>query len=199
MRSSNVGIGKAKFGIGLSWNEPLLLDPEFQHLRFNARRGQKCMLAHDHDELPSRGLNSLPLIQFDTNALSSGSGDFGKTIFSFTSSSPLPRPRRGAPFPFKRRVVPVFDPFGTDIVTSPTGVGTRIRPPSTASESEIGNSNNISSPSRVNRLSARTSTSMSASPGPPLPAPGAPLPFKRRTCPSIRPGGIFTSSVPPSG
>src|SRR5271156_5262092 len=92
-RSSNVGIGKARFDIDLSRNEPLLLDPEFQRRCLDARRGQKFLLAHDHDRLPSRGLNSLPLVQLDTNASSSGSGDFGKTTFSFTSSSPLPPPR----------------------------------------------------------------------------------------------------------
>lgn len=47
---------------------------------------------------------------------------------------------------------------------SPVGVGTRIRPPSTASEREIGNSREMSSPSRVKRRSDRTSTSIRASP-----------------------------------
>ena len=46
-----------------------------------------------------------------------------------TISSPFLPPRRGALFLFKRSVVPVFDPFGTDIVTSPVGVGTRIYSP----------------------------------------------------------------------
>src|SRR5580704_19492322 len=82
-RSSNVGIGKCRFGVGSSRNEPLLLDPEFQRPCLDARRGQKFLLAHDHDGFPSRGLNSLPLVQFDTNASSSGSGDFGKTTLSF--------------------------------------------------------------------------------------------------------------------
>src|SRR5258705_2187389 len=52
------------------------------------------------------------------------------------------------------------------MVTAPVGVGTRIRPPSTASESETGNSREMSSPSRVKRRSGRTSTSIRASPGP---------------------------------
>jgi len=50
-RSSNVGIGKARFDIDLSRNEPLLLDPEFQRRCVDARRGQKFLLAHDHDRL----------------------------------------------------------------------------------------------------------------------------------------------------
>src|SRR5258706_6974513 len=51
------------------------------------------------------------------------------------------------------------------MVTSPVGVGTRIRPPSTASERETGNSREMSSPSRVKRRSGRISTSIRASPG----------------------------------
>src|ERR1700684_2601237 len=70
-RAGNVGIGKARFGVGLSRNEPLLFDPELQRLGLNARRGQKFLLVHDHDGLPSRGSNALPLVQFDTNASSS--------------------------------------------------------------------------------------------------------------------------------
>ena len=53
-------------------------------------------------------------------------------------------------------VVPVFEPFGTVMVTAPVGVGTLTLPPSTASDSEIGNSSEMSSPAGSFSSSAPT-------------------------------------------
>jgi hypothetical protein len=125
----------------------MLFDPKLDSLGIEPRGLQEFLLTHGHDEAPSRGLNSLPLAQVERKASRSGSGPFGSTTFNFTSSSPLPPPRRGAPLPLRRRVVPVLDPLGTDTMTSPAGVGTRIWPPNTASVSEIGTSNEVLSPS----------------------------------------------------
>src|SRR5262249_50546013 len=149
----NVHVREVRSDARLIWNEPALLKPVFQRLRLEACICQKLLLVHDHDALSSRGLNVFPLSQLETNASSSGSGDLGRTTLSLTNRSPWPPSRRGAPFPRKRMVVPVFDPFGTVMVTSPVGVGTRIRPPSTASVNEIGTSREMSSPSRVKRRS----------------------------------------------
>src|SRR5579871_2006660 len=124
VRTRNLPVGEVRSRGSLLRNEPALLEPELERLDLDARARQEFTLAHmrAHDALPSRGLNSLAFVQLDTKASSSGSGDFGKTIFSLTNSSPCPPLRRGAPLPFRRSVVPVFDPFGTDMVTSPVGV-----------------------------------------------------------------------------
>src|SRR5260370_11319139 len=81
----NVDVGEAHSGGSLLWNEPPLLEPEIQRLHLEARTGQELLLVHDHDVLSSRGLNALPLSQFETNASSSGSGGLGKTTFSLTN------------------------------------------------------------------------------------------------------------------
>src|SRR5262245_58336596 len=68
---------------------------------------------------------------------SSGSGLSGSVTLSATNSSPRPPPLRGTPLPLRRSTVPVFDHFGTVMVTGPAGVGTLTLPPSTASASGI--------------------------------------------------------------
>ncbi|GCC46330.1 hypothetical protein chiPu_0030471, partial [Chiloscyllium punctatum] len=152
MRARHIGVGEADVVSGLLRNQPLLLDPEFQGLHLETRIDEELLLVHGAPS--SRGLKPLRS-QFDTNASSAGSGPLGRTTLSLTSSSPWPPPTLGAPLPRNRMVVPVFEPFGTVMVTAPVGVGTLTLPPSTASDSEIGNSSEMSSPSRVKRGSGR--------------------------------------------
>src|SRR3954447_967223 len=80
-------VRKTRSGRGRLGKKPLLFEPKFDSLGVNPRRLQKFLLAHGHGETPSRGLNALPLAQFETNASSSGSGALGSIIFNLTSSS----------------------------------------------------------------------------------------------------------------
>ncbi len=91
------------------------------------------------------------------------------------------------------------EPLGTVRATRPETVGTSILSPSTASSMVIGSSITISSPWRTNRGCGLMMSSISASPAGPPPIPGPPLPFSRRTCPSVAPSGMVRSSAPPSG
>src|SRR5262245_51404370 len=84
-RTRNVKVGEVHSGGGFLWNEPLLLEPEVQRLHLEARTSQEFLLVHDPDIPSSRGLNALPLSQFETNVSSSGSGGLGKTTLSLTN------------------------------------------------------------------------------------------------------------------
>ena len=79
MGPRNVDVGEVLTGGGLLQDQPSLLELNIQRLCLQARTVQKLLLVHDHDVLPSRGLNALPLSQFETNASSSGSGGLGRT------------------------------------------------------------------------------------------------------------------------
>jgi hypothetical protein len=74
--------------------------------------------------------------------------------------------------------------FGIVTVTGPSGVGTAILPPSTASVRVMGRSRRISSPSRLKNPCGRTVISIRASPAPPPPVLASPFPLSvllRRT------------------
>src|ERR1700753_2057532 len=81
----DIQIREVHFGGGLIRNQPALFGPKLECLRLDARVSEEFLLVHDHDVLPSRGLNALPLSQPATNASSSGSGDLGKTTLSLTT------------------------------------------------------------------------------------------------------------------
>ena len=89
--------------------------------------------------------------------------------FQVTYSSPRAPPAPGAPFPLRRRPLPLFDHLGTVIVN----VGTITLPLSTTCSSVAGSSTWMSSPLRANTGCGRTATSINASPGGPLPSPAA--------------------------
>ena len=96
----------------------------------------------DRLRLDSRGANLAELERAcdgPGRSHNSGFGSGGNITLSVTNSSPWPS-RRGTPLPFKRRTLPVFDPFGTVRTTGPLGVGALISAPSTASVSVIGRS-----------------------------------------------------------
>src|SRR6185295_2417145 len=178
--------------------QPAGRHPGFQHIGLDACADEKLAVFHAHASI-WRGLSLSAGRHCAMNFSSSGSGLAGSITLSVTYSSPRLPPLRGTPFPFNRNTLPVLDHLGTVMATAPSGVGTLILPPSTASRSEIGSSTWMSSPLRVKMRCGRIAISTSASPGGPPLRPAMPLPRRRRICPSRVPAGIETSSTEPSG
>src|SRR5262245_38175045 len=180
-------------------DQPTRSHPMLQSLGFKAGAIKKFAMIHVHVPVVVVERSSRSCCHWLMNCASSGSGLAGSTTESFTYSSPRPPSRRGTPLPLSLKTLPLLDHLGTVILTGPSGVGTSTLPPSTAVRSGTATSTRMSSLSRVNTGWGRTATSIKASPGGPPLSPGAPLPRRRRICPSRVPGGIVTSRAEPSG
>src|SRR5262249_27387531 len=131
VRACEIGVGEIGRVLVAPRHQPAGFHPGLEHGLFDPGRKQKFARAHGHVPVDWRA-PACAARHCAMSFSSSGSGSSGNITLSVTYSSPWAPPRRGTPLPLRRSTVPLFDHFGTVMVTGPVGVGTLTRPPSTA-------------------------------------------------------------------